>query len=1101
MPMKENTHTTSIQAELNYRNFKEEKDNPFYATYLNTAKQNVFIVLRDISEKLGLNFTDNDDKMLKVELWKKLKSNEKPELTQKIIERLEQQFSFLNILAKNNAFDRTQTGGTEAEHEDYHDVLKSWIGQLLNYRNHYTHAVHDKADMDPAIVDGMRILYDADWQELKKRNSLKAEETNHLIRLGKHGERQEFHYAFTDAKGLTEKGFLFFVCLWLEKRDAQELLKKHKGFKRSELKSQKATLERYTWFRTRIPKPKLTSDNSQQGLFMDMVNELKRCPKELFLLLSKEDQAKFIPKDFDEDSYDPDEYNTIPELKRKTNRFYYFALRYLDTTFQNLKFHIDLGNYCYRTYDQEIEEIPRKRRWIKRMMAFGNLTDFDETPRPQEWIEKLFKVADGEKPDTYITDTTPHYHFDACSDVKNIGLKWIDHFDNAHVWPKTSTIDESGAEPKPRNKAPDFWLSLYELPAIAFYQILYQNGIASLSAEQVIAVHKGKIEKFLSQIEEGILTDSFNQQSLEAELKKRGLQRNHLPRHVMNFLLSKQDKSFEEKSLFRLEKLKEENDRMLGKVIRQKSHYRRRPGSKDYIAMKSGNMADFLARDMIQLQKPLEQEKGKANPTEFQILQAKLAFFGKNKETLADTLRLCNLIDSGNPHPFLLKTNIENCSGILEFYIQYLELRGEYLNQCLQKKNYTRYHYLKLNNEQKDIKALMKKQKEAVMNLPRGLFHKPIFDALKNSEKTKKLAEELEKKDRVNVSFIIREYFRKIGDDDYQEFYSYKRSYELLNKLYDERRDRDRSPVRPVYFTEQELKAKEKEIKQKLEKRIQQHIQKNKFQTPEDKARVQANYRKQYKQFLENEKQIRLFKTCDMVLFLMVDQLYRKGNFLFDGDKGKQHAHELEICQKYKLREIKPDSEKSILSEQVGAQLRVYYPEKEKDHFKIIVREHMKIKNYGDFRAFLKDRRVTGMLPYIEAQKVQYEAVKRELETFGGSRLSVLEKVIEFEKAAIKKYSLHPNNEGYIRHEDILKKVPGITSEKLEQMKQLRNVFCHSQYPPYALFAGQINRSGFNQLKNYRAEKPEIGENSIVLQLKKMALDYYMEALEIVKSG
>lgn len=115
----------------------------------------------------------------------------------------------------------------------------------------------------------------------------------------------------------------FFVCLWLEKRDAQEFLKKHAGFKRSELKLERATLETFTWFKTKVPKPRLTSSYSKQALLMDMINELKRCPEELFSKLSYSDREKFVPKYLDDESNDSDENNQGPilPLKRKSNRF------------------------------------------------------------------------------------------------------------------------------------------------------------------------------------------------------------------------------------------------------------------------------------------------------------------------------------------------------------------------------------------------------------------------------------------------------------------------------------------------------------------------------------------------------------------------------------------------------------------------------------------------------------------------------------------------------------------------------------------------------------------------------------------------------------
>lgn len=201
--MKSLTNPTTQQP--GYRNFKEENDKPFYSAYLNTAKQNVFIVLRDISEKLGLAFdSKNDHKLIDKdklskhgypEMWDRLKLNDKPDVSQRIIDRLEHQFTFASQLAINQARNRANTTEVEPTPEDYYEVFKLWIKQLLNYRNYYTHAVHIPVQMNPAIVDGMRDLYDADWKKFKERKALSLEDSNHLIRLGKMAKGKNLNMA------------------------------------------------------------------------------------------------------------------------------------------------------------------------------------------------------------------------------------------------------------------------------------------------------------------------------------------------------------------------------------------------------------------------------------------------------------------------------------------------------------------------------------------------------------------------------------------------------------------------------------------------------------------------------------------------------------------------------------------------------------------------------------------------------------------------------------------------------------------------------------------------------------------------------------------
>jgi len=1100
----------------NYMRFNLETDKPFYAAYLNTAKQNVYIVIRDISESLRLGFDLNDDSnMLDAQIWKKLAKNDEPDLSMQIIEKLEDRFPFANFLAMNNAYFKRKE--RIAQPSDYCDIFKLLINQLYEYRNYYTHAVHQPVEMNQSIIKGMQILFDSSRREVKDRFSLKTSDVDHLVRLSskkENGEniayeKESFKYRFVKDEALTEKGFLFFASLWLQRKYAQELLKKHEGFKRSESPSQKATLEAFTYYSIKLPQPRLTSDNSKEGLLLDMVNELKRCPKELYPLLHDNDREKFKTVEEDKAIGSDNEYEAMPILKRSSNRFYYFALRYLENAFQTIKFHIDLGNYCFHVYDQEIDGVVKKRRWIKRMTGFGNLEDFSDEHQPQEWKEKIHKLEDRRRDssDIYVTDTTPHYHINGF----NIGFQRVSNYSakkvNNEIWPSLPEFvptEKGKPNPtKPRNQNPHGWLSLYELPAILFYQLLHQKGIAQTSPETIINQHLKNIRTFFDDIENGTFPICNSDDALCAELAKRNLDKSYIPRAIVHYLTSKQQTTFEVKAKERINTLIDETSNLIARIKRHEVGFSKKPGSKDYIEMKCGNMADFLARDIIKLQKPVGVHDGKPNGTEFQQLQAKLAYFGINRDTLVQTFKLCNLIESNNPHPFLANIRIDDCSGILDFYKTYLNLRLKYLTSCKMEGKWNDYHFLKLGEKQREtgkpyiVKLAGKLKDEAVSNIPRGLFLKPITQALKSNPQTASLILGHEG-DRMNVSYLIHQYFTRILNDSPQELYTYKKSYELLNKIFDDKKNK-RDTIAKKYFTTEELTKKmqkinrgsdQNEITLAIDNRVKKHINDNKIYDDKGKERVKENYKNRFKDFTDSEKQIRLSKTCDMVLFMLIDEIFRKEYVVDNGVLNRRQKvttqSPVEIGSGFKLSEIKPDTDSGILSLQTTVSLNI--------QSKTIVKESIKIKNYGDFRGFLKDRRIASLLPYIPDTQVQFEAIQRELEWFERVRIEAFQMIHQFEKRAIKAKNIKADN-GFIKHNQILLSLISETDKRFAAINNLRNAFCHSQYPDIATLPKPIDANGFNNQKNYTAADSQILEQSIANQLKNQLIEQYHELI------
>ena len=1055
-------------------------DQALYAAYINTATQNVVIVLTDISKRFGLNVPGEDYSFFKAEgktLYRELMNTSSLQAPE-IVKQLKKQFNFLGYLTEDYVEYKNYKGSKDNQNGestpksvpspvDYAHILKLWVEQLTDLRNYFTHGAHKDISINGMVPRGLEMLYDADWKQFKEWKNYTDKDVEHLLRKGAKGkEVKGFKYTLRKDGKLATYGFIQFVCLWLERKDAFLFLKKHMGFKSSLTKAHKATLDKFTYWRTRLPKARISSEQTDQALFLDMLNDLSRCPQVVYDQLSHDDKETCkvtIENDAmpDEDADNPGIY-----LTRKSNRFYYYAMRYLETSFKKLKFHIDLGDYCFHSYEQEIQGTKYDRKWIRKVLGFGNLLDYDTSKRPEEWQAKLETLDNRGEHKTYIRETNPHYHFDERKGPACIGMKWVVPYQPDKVWPALpkSTSQEGTIQP------PDFWLSLYELPAMVFYQLLKEKEITKKPpAEELINNYRKKLHAFFNEVAKGEHLSYMKETELGEALKKKDIELNWIPEKLRDALLGN-SVNLEKKKKRRLEAMIKETAQRLERIGRIKTNYEEdhKVGSKDYNQLRVGDMADYLARDMIRLQPPVGKDKGKPNGTEFQHLQKQLAYFYENKPYLKGTFRLCNLINCENQHPFLADIDLEKHNTVMNFYIDYLRKRKAYLEKCSRQSNLN-FHFLKQDKKQ-TAQELAKAYQESVINLPRGFFLKPIIEALENHESTKLLAEELAKKKKVNTAYIIQQYLKMVKQDGNQEFYNYKRRYKILEKLKKNEKD-----------SADGLKGlKHKELK----KYIDSYIDRNNLgaERPEQTAKLQ----KKYNWYQNNEKRIRLFQTCDIIQYLMVGQLHEK--LYKDQGKDKENVfNKVDLFEKYKLKDIKPNAERSILSEQVKQEIKVG---KDAKVTRVIVRENMKIKNYGDFRRIVSDRRLVQLLPYIDDHEIAYEAVIAELEHFHEARESTLKEIIDFEKAYFQK---HPLKEEEIcrKHNDILKEIPGVPVSK---MKALRNMICHAEYPKEVevFKPDHVDGTRFNELKEKGADQQP--SPSIADQLASYARQEYDNA-------
>lgn len=907
----------------------------------------------------------------------------------------------------------------------YGSSLISFIEQLNEFRNFHCHYLHNPYKTKPEIIESLRHLFDAAKRRVKVRFDYTTDEVEHLVRktaIKENGERvimekKNYSFAFADSHNeITEKGIAFFICLFLEKKYVILFLKQLKGFKDSRTKPTQATLNAYSFFNIRIPQPKLQSNDTKEGLLMDILEDLKRCPDELFEHLSTEDQQRFRIK-----ANDDTEESEILQ-KRYNDRFPYLVLRYFELTdnIKDLQFHTDLGKYNFKLYKKQVGGEERIRQLQKNMKGTGRLKDFAEDKMPSEWNE-LVKRSDQLPEDfmePHIVFTIPHYHF-----VNNNQV-------GVCINEKVNYPDVKAR----KNAEPDIWLSTYEMPALMFLHLLTKNADGTSEAKWVLYCHNQNIQKFFKAISENIVKPGFTKDALQAEVKKYNLHYDHIPKALIEYLLKLPAKNVQQKAENRLNDLIAETIFLLRKLEEDIVKAKEKEGGKRYKPILSGKLADFLARDMLYLQPPVNEKEGKANSTLFQVLQARLAYYGRDRNLLSSLYKECNLIESVNEHPFL--KNLPLANSIVDYYKNYLERRKAYLEnalaKCMKGKiNSKEFHFLHLGARERRsgdayyVNLAKKDFLKKPINFPRGLFMEAIkkhFEK-KSIEPIKKILSENE---RVNTIFLIQEYFKNIEKDEVQPFYNWKRNYFLIDQFLDKRKENSREARKQFYYSVKELDHELKNIKDRIKK----------LPSPSNDHEVaKIIAEKNYHHLTENEKSLRHIKACDIISFMMVKDLLKSL---------EEPLFKETDLNNIRLNDVMPDAEKGILSMPINFKLK--YSDK------LICQSNMKLKNYGDFRRFLKDNRLKNLVKYFPEKEIPKDKLQNELEQYDKARIEVQRIILEFEKQCTIKYSIDmsfANGEEYVNHETILNEWQqhNPTNLNREQMEKLRNSFVHNDYP------------------------------------------------------
>ncbi|MBR5898837.1 MAG: type VI-B CRISPR-associated RNA-guided ribonuclease Cas13b [Muribaculaceae bacterium] len=526
------------------------------------------------------------------------------------------------------------------------DILSNMFDVLNYHRNHHTHYKHSSEKLDDTIVKNVALICnfalrsarrivktrfgvnpkDNPANEAKDFLYLKPNDLDFIAQAQDRFDRKSkkskintrFYYAMiNDDKRLTSMGLVMLICMFLPRNYIMMFIDKlgevfYGKFWSSEpsadtpekKKHRRIMREIFGSFNLPMIKERYRSERDDIALALDMINELKKCPKLLYDHLSPNDQSKFkigIDAKFNNNENSDDTAEII--LTRHSDRFPYFALRYIDELkiFPFLRFHVNYGKYRFMLYDEKtcIDGSVQPRVLQYDLNGFGRLSEVEKIRSAEEsdWLgeNKMLAVSSSTNaeyeelpPDSpenlpYVTNCGTHYQFygdkiglrflglgdkngNVVLDEKNsrvlmppietLKAKAVQKINNHENQAKTE-VDENPIEV---GVAPQCWLSTFELPAMAFYawltrkkelvQLVEGNDKIKVSpTEKIIWDCLSNYKKLFNQLGENKL-NHFTRENLPNEVC--GIKWKDIPQKIRDYMLSNdiqetQEPQFDEK--------------------------------------------------------------------------------------------------------------------------------------------------------------------------------------------------------------------------------------------------------------------------------------------------------------------------------------------------------------------------------------------------------------------------------------------------------------------------------------------------------------------------------------------------------------------------
>jgi len=845
------------------------------------------------------------------------------------------------------------------------------------------------------------------------------------------------------------------------------------------------------------------------------------------------------------DISDDDLEDTIKELtafKRHDDRFPYFALLFLDemNALKNIRFQITLGKLIVRRYDKKITGQFQDRRIIKTINAYGKLSDFAD--KEDDVLNKL-KSGFEDNPDIQFEQYAPHYNMnnnkiafyifdDDAEKIKypNVFENKEDRLDiqnnptgfiSIHDLPKLLVLeilianrgeqlivdfiqhtnleifDKSGLDQirEQANYNPEtFTKRIVKENAlknkrgdISYLSIESENELLrrlKMTKEQLLSMDK---VAFLRKTKDSKDIELFTQikyhhlmQQRKEELQKHlpiDLKLNMLPSRIVDYLMNLQEGQGDKEIHQKIKAIKDEAKQLLKSINKEIE----KPIQEQRI--KLGELATYLAKDIINM--VIDQDvKHKITTPYYNKLQNKIAYFSLNK---AEIVALCNelkLFDKNVGHVFLTTDLINGSSGIIDFYLNYLNEKIYWIEDELfvkgKKGGYVLPHGKKIPLSFEKIKRdltpydfdkwLLGKSQKPV-DLPRTLFDVQVEQVLKGKLR------------QLNVAYTPHDKFsvllgKYLGNDS-QPYYGYKRKYNA-------------GKDNPVEFWINGLSSKD----------------------------IQASYG----EFVSaNEKLIRFTQTKDRTLKLMCDKL-----LLEDKSIG--------LNDRFSLQEMHPNSEHNPLESQASFEQRIFRKGNE-TFFTIVAKDTPKqleeietfralqtddekqtyngqkwyqwtIKDFGRFKRFVTDRRIPNLTDYFADKVIPFDLLEYQIKEYDKYREKIFDLTFMLERAIVKldfegikaiEFSKHQRPKGFfeIQFDIYLDWLAskGIQTDR-ELISECRNRFSHSQIPAI----DNIPKITKQQMADFEYNKHtrDYKNNADISVAAKIYNSYYQEVLRLI---
>ncbi len=1059
-----------------------------YGTYAEMALHNFFVDMDHIytiingqsvmdSLKLVNQKGERDTDFAKQEYWNEMfgvMENGQPEEKTKYEEQCRKYFPFLELMLDKKVQDKLE------KKDNYVSVLKRLSDVLREVRNvcsHYRIELLKKQkrtlkDNSPAIVKYLINCFDGSRRKVKERFSFTAEEVECAIPLTKDRNnsytlKKNYRYRIDNGSKedlrLTEFGLAMFISLFLEKKYIKIMTDK---LHLIENKDQKVIGEMMAVYRLKLYVARLSCKKDADAIALDILNELRKCPKELFEMLTPEDQKVFRVKAGVSDGALQDDVLLI----RHSDRFAPLLMKYIDDAniFKNIRFQVSLGNFYYKFYNKrciDSDSANRVRSLCKSITGFGRITEIENARKDiykdliREFDDVHKNTAD-EKP--YLSDHCASYVFNG----NRIGL-WIPDDESRLFLPELK-------DDRPVSMAPTCWLSIYELPALAFLLALKGDKGGEV-VETIIKTAVANYKRLFSDVCNGVLVPVKDEKSLSALLiKEYEIKLDDVPKKIKDYLLGRNidvEKHFNTWATDLIARMIEQTERRKKKynddqgiVSNPKEN---RIGKKQYVEIRPGKLAEYLARDMMLFQPQGMDNKNKLTGLNFQVLQASLATYNDGDfERLRRLFTAAHFIgnaDSSLNNPIvddICKSRMAP-NDIFELYKNYLGRKIKYLKNCLNMSQDLStlpflYHDCSkwIERSESFYKSLAGRYLkdeyggtsfDKSLELPRGLFENAIRTELKALVgKYPKLCLYANDQSK-NVSYLIYAYVKTVEQDDVQPFYNYKRNYSLFDTLW-KKKPTDAKEYRypkEIYELINKIKGE-----RAVDKEIEKAVDKEKGNKEEFRDRC----RRKLTELKDTETILKRYKVQDILLFMIAKKILSKDEA---NSVVMANSRQGGVTKQMKLREVTKDD---FLSQPINFKITV---KSANEYDKTIYQNNMKLKNYVQFYRFLSDRRMPSLLALENKKEIDRERLELELNTYDKVHPDVIRDTLNYEKeyyqqGTTKTYYNEQGTPRLPKLQEMIEERDGIEAQK---MYGIRNSFAHTSYPKRYVVSEAVNEN------------------------------------------